>query len=152
MLESRHLYLDPLVAVLPANHPVLQCLTDGAGLPTATLAREPFILFAQSAHSGIQEQIYALCHDAGFSPHIVQEAHEASTITGLVAAGLGVSILPASCEHFRVENVRYMPLDTSAAVSEIHVVYHRTEHSPLVGKLVRLLKTTRTQPNPVRGR
>jgi DNA-binding transcriptional LysR family regulator len=85
--------------------------------------------------------VIALCRNAGFTPHVVQDAHQASTIVGLVAAGLGVSILPASCEHIGVAGVAYVPLVDSVAMSEIHVMHRRDERSPLVARFVRLLLT-----------
>ena len=54
------------------------------------------------------------------------------TIIGLVAAGLGMSILQASCERIRVGDISYVPLADLAAMSEVHVVRRRDDRSPLV--------------------
>ena len=140
-LVSKRLFRDPLVAVLREDHPVMAKLGKSRRLRTEWLAQESFVLFGRSAGAGIHDHVITLCRHAGFTPRVVQDAHEASTIVGLVAAGLGVSILPASCEHIGVAGVAYVPLSDPAAMSEIHVVHRRDERSPLVAKFVRLLLT-----------
>jgi DNA-binding transcriptional LysR family regulator len=138
-LESRRLLRDPLVAVMRSDHPLLAGGKARRRLKTAVLAQEPFVLFARAAGAGIHDHVLSLCRHAGFTPRVAQEAREASTIVGLVAAGLGVSILPASCERIRVDNVSYVPLADPAAMSEIHVVRRRDDRSPLVTQFIRLL-------------
>ena len=138
-LVSKRLFRDPLVAVLREDHPALARLGKSQRLRTEWLAKESFVLFARSAGAGIHDHVIALCRNAGFTPRVVQDAHEASTIVGLVAAGLGVSVLPASCRHIGVTGVTFVPLADPAAMSEIHVVHQRDERSPLVAKFVRLL-------------
>jgi len=138
-LESKRLFRDPLVAVLRSDHALLAGRTARRKLKTTALAHEPFVLFARAAGAGIHDHVLTLCRNAGFTPRVAQEAREASTIVGLVSAGLGVSILPASCEHIRVDHVSYVPLADPAAMSEIHVVRRRDERSPLVAQFTRLL-------------
>lgn len=138
-LASKRLFRDPLVAVLRSNHPALRELGPRRKLRTEALAQEPFVLFARSAGAGIHDHVISLCRHAGFTPRVAQEARESSTIVGLVAAGLGVSILPVSCEHIHVDGVSYVPLTDPAAMSEIHVAWRRDERAPLVAQFVRLL-------------
>lgn len=138
-LVSRRLFRDPLVAVLRSDHPAVRAAGKRRRLRTGALAQEPFVLFARSAGAGIHDHVITLCRHAGFTPRVAQEAREASTIVGLVAAGLGVSILPASCEHIHIDGVSYVPLADPASTSEIHVVHRRDERAPLVAQFVRLL-------------
>ena len=138
-LLSKCLFRDPLVAVMRSDHPALKRVRPRGKLSTKALAQEPFVMFARSAGAGVHEHVIALCREAGFAPRISQEAREASTIIGLVAAGFGVSILPQSCDHIHVEGVSYVPLDEANAMSEIHVVYREDERSPLVPRFVQLL-------------
>jgi DNA-binding transcriptional LysR family regulator len=147
-LVSKRLFPDPLVAVLRTDHPLLAARSALRRLPTMTLANEPFVLFARSAGAGIHDHVISLCRHAGFQPQVAQEAQEASTIIGLVAAGLGVSILPASCEHIRVEGVSYVPLAEAEAMSHIHVVYRQDERSALVAQFTRLLLARRARHPP----
>src|SRR5471032_969759 len=96
-LSVIELMREPLVAVLNAGHPLVE--GSERGLYLAQLAEEPFVFFPRSYGSGLYAQLMSLARDAGFSPHFAQEAGEAMTIIGLVAAGLGVSVLPASYQR-----------------------------------------------------
>ncbi len=138
-LASRRLLRDPLVAVLHERHPALRGLGPRRRLRTEALAQEPFVLFARASGAGIHDHVLTLCRHAGFTPRLAQEAREASTIVSLVAAGMGVSILPASCEHIRIDGVRFVPLADPAAMSEIHAAHLPEERSPLVRQFVQLL-------------
>jgi DNA-binding transcriptional LysR family regulator len=142
-LASQPLFDDPLVAVLRADHPLLSGKRTPRKLPTAALADDPFVVFSNAAGTGIHDHVLALCQQAGFAPRIAQEAGEASTIISLVAAGLGVSILPASCQHIQVEGVRFVPLDDPAAMSAMHAVYRSDDASPLIARFVKLLTARR---------
>ncbi|WP_455385992.1 LysR substrate-binding domain-containing protein [Acidihalobacter prosperus] len=140
-LEAHALFSDPLVAVMRRDHPLLATLPQGGRLSLSALAEEPFVVFNRSAGIGIYDQIVALCMAANFSPRISQEAAEPSTIIGLVSAGMGVSVLPASYEHINVEGVAYVPLLDAGADSGIQMVQRRDERSPLVAEFARMLLT-----------
>jgi DNA-binding transcriptional LysR family regulator len=93
------------------------------------LAKEPFVLRASGAHSGYYEQIYQCCAQAGFFPQIAQEAKEAATILGLVAAGLGVTILPASLSAIAVSGVAWRELKSqSQATSQVLLAFNAKEN------------------------
>ncbi|MGC1550283.1 MAG: LysR substrate-binding domain-containing protein [Rhodanobacter sp.] len=139
ILVSKRLMRDPLVAVLHEDHPALRDLGPKRRMRTEALAQEPFVLFSRLAGAGIHDHVLALCRSAGFTPRIAQEAREASTIISLVAAGMGVSILPASCEHIHIDGVCYVPLADPAAMSEVSVAHLHDERSPLVKQFVQLL-------------
>ncbi|HEU0196716.1 MAG TPA: LysR substrate-binding domain-containing protein [Nevskiaceae bacterium] len=138
-LVARYLFDDPLVVVMPADHPSLAGLAADASLTVAQLATEDFVLFERDAGAGIRLRIVELCRRAGFSPQVAQEARESPTIVGLVAAGMGVSILPASSAHIHVEGVRYVRLADPQAASGIQVAWRRDDHSPAVSHFVELL-------------
>lgn len=138
-LTERRLFSDPLVAVMRRDHPLLATLPPGGRLPLKRLAEEPFVAFRRDAGTGVYDQVIALCLAADFSPRISQEAAEPSTLIGLVSAGLGVSLLPASYAHIHAEDVVYVPLQDAGAASEIHMVQRRDERSPLVDAFARLL-------------
>src|SRR3546814_17639592 len=60
------------------------------------LSIEPFVLFSRAVGAGLHDEIVAACRVAGFSPRVVQEASQVTSIVNLVASGIGASILPAS--------------------------------------------------------
>ncbi|MBG4783991.1 LysR family transcriptional regulator [Pseudomonas aeruginosa] len=131
------LFREPLVAVLRADHPLAAGSEDG--LAIAALAEEPFVFFPRSYGTGLYDQVIALTRQAGFSPRIAQEASEAMTIIGLVSAGLGVSILPASFRRTRVDGVVYRPLSDPEATTAVWLVRRQNEGSPLALSFIDLV-------------
>lgn len=59
------------------------------------------------------------------TPVITQEVGEAMTIIGLVAAGLGVSILPASFRRVQLSEMCWLPIEEQDAVSEMWLVWSK---------------------------
>jgi DNA-binding transcriptional LysR family regulator len=127
---------DRLMLVLRAEHP----LASLPAVPIAALAHEPFVMFEHDAGTGIWDHIVAMCADHGFSPTVAQEAREAPTLLALVAAGLGVTILPDSLQRIQVEGVVYRPLDTPQAASTLLLAYRRDERAGAARAFIRLVE------------
>ncbi|QXI28974.1 LysR family transcriptional regulator [Pseudomonas vanderleydeniana] len=136
-LHVVELMREPLVAVLSAKHPLAS--GSEAGLYLSELAQEPFVFFPRSYGSGLYAQLMTLARQAGFSPHFAQEAGEAMTIIGLVAAGLGVSVLPASYQRIRIDGVVYRRLLDPDAISSVWLVQRKDQKSPMAKAFVELL-------------
>jgi len=79
---------EELYAILPPGHP----LADREEIRLEELSAEPFVLFNE-AYS-LRSIVLEACERAGFKPRIEFEGEETDTIRGLVAAGMGVSLLP----------------------------------------------------------
>ncbi|MFL1500317.1 LysR substrate-binding domain-containing protein [Pseudomonas sp. O64] len=136
-LSVIELMREPLVAVLNAGHPLVE--GSERGLHLAQLAQEPFVFFPRTYGSGLYAQLLNLARDAGFSPHFAQEAGEAMTIIGLVAAGLGVSVLPASYQRIRIDGVVYRTLLDQEAVTAVWLVQRKGAQTPMAKAFVELL-------------
>jgi DNA-binding transcriptional LysR family regulator len=102
------------------------------------LAQEGFIMYPPSAGTGIYPQILRLCHAAGFVPKIAQEAFDASTIIGLVAAGCGISILPGSFYTIHFDGICYRPIADAGATTSLLLAQRKGDASPLVENFVKL--------------
>ncbi|AZE76248.1 LysR family transcriptional regulator [Pseudomonas synxantha] len=136
-LSVVELMREPLVAVLNAGHPLVE--GSERGLDLAQLAQEPFVFFPRTYGSGLYAQLLNLARDAGFSPHFAQEAGEAMTIIGLVAAGLGVSVLPASYQRIRIDGVVYRTLLDPEAMTAVWLVQRKGVQTPMAKGFVELL-------------
>ena len=102
---------EPMVLAVPSAHPL--ALTGRAGkaaVPMTAIASQKLILYRRRTGQGLYDAIIAACHGAGFSPNIEQEAPRLLTTLSLVAAGLGVSVVPASLMRMQVEGIVYRPL------------------------------------------
>ncbi|MBX8590656.1 LysR family transcriptional regulator [Pseudomonas cichorii] len=128
-LVSFELLREPLVAIMRSDHPL--AAGSEQGLYMSELAAEPFVFFPRSYGSGLYGQILELARDAGFSPLITQEAVEVMTIIGLVAAGLGVTVMPAPYQRMRIEGVVYRTLLDPKATTAVWLVQRKDEQSPM---------------------
>ena len=141
--ESDDLFIRPLleeamVAALPSGHPLS---TGRDPLPLAALASETFILYRRPVGPGLHDAIIAACDRAGFSPTIGQEAPRMLSTLSLVAAGLGVTVVPASMSRLEAEGVAYRPLDASAPLTApLNLAYRRDEISAAVRRFVGLVQ------------
>jgi DNA-binding transcriptional LysR family regulator len=127
-LTMNALTREALVLAVHRSHP----LASQARIPTISLRTEPFISYPANARVGIYRQIFALCERAGFEPRVIQEALEPSVIMGLVAAGLGVAIVPSSLQSIKIADVVFVPLEDPEAVATLYVAYRSNDDSPRV--------------------
>jgi DNA-binding transcriptional LysR family regulator len=139
-IAARELYREPLVAFLRADHQLLT--KTRRALPLKALAAEPFVFFPRGSGTSLYDQVAALCRKAGFSPRVEQEARGNATILGLVAAGLGVSILPASLRDIAPANVVSRPLSPAGSPSSMWLIHRRHDPSPAAAKFVALAAET----------
>jgi DNA-binding transcriptional LysR family regulator len=141
-LEHLVLLEEPLVAVMPASHP----LASRRSVQMPMLRDEPFIFYATRLGSELTAQIVNMCHQAGFSPNVVQEVYEMHTILGLVATGLGISIVADSLRQVQLDNIVYVPLEAPAAVTQVLLAWRRHPASPVLDNF---LATARQLATPV---
>jgi DNA-binding transcriptional LysR family regulator len=126
-IEVRVVASEPLIAVLPADHP----LAGRERLSAADLREEDFVLPAQHRMPGLHAQVLATCREAGFAPRPVQkDVWLMQTILGLVAAGIGVALVPASVEHLHRTGVAFRPLDGAAATVQMGALWRRGDRAP----------------------
>ncbi|WP_182629800.1 LysR family transcriptional regulator [Pantoea hericii] len=118
-LRHQLLLSEPLYAVVHKAHP----LAGTEKISVTALAAEPFVFFDPQGGTALYSDILALLHRYHIKPYITQEVGEAMTILGLVATGLGVSILPASFRRARLADLVWLPLTEEDAISELWLVW-----------------------------
>jgi DNA-binding transcriptional LysR family regulator len=87
-LTSRRLGEQRLRLVVPADHR----LASRQRVRLGEVAEDAFVTLEPGY--GLRRITDALCAEAGFTPQVSFEGEEAETLRGLVAAGLGVAVLP----------------------------------------------------------
>jgi DNA-binding transcriptional LysR family regulator len=85
---SAELFTEALVVAVAQDHPLAQ----QKAVRSAELADEPFILFPEGYE--LRSRTLELCCAAGFEPRVVLDGGETDTVVRLVAAGLGVAVVP----------------------------------------------------------
>ncbi|MGW4897233.1 LysR family transcriptional regulator [Kitasatospora sp. NPDC004240] len=109
---------DPLVALLPAAHPRAG-RGDGVPVGLAELAGEQWIAGCPQCRGHLVE----LCAGAGFEPRIDFATDDYPAVVGLVAAGLGVAVLPGlALSSVRPDGVSAVPLRTASGAPAVRQV------------------------------
>ncbi len=135
-LELTTVSREPLLAALPTDHRLAQ----RRRVPLRALANEPFVRTPRHLGAGFYDQLTALCRQAGFEPHVAQEAVRMDTITGLVASGFGVSIVPSSVATRPTADVVFAHLSPDPTPIDLALAHPARNHSPLVANFVALVQ------------
>ncbi len=135
-LTLHPLITEPLVAALPDFHP----LAARKRIPLSALASDPFVMWARKLNPMFHDTVIAACADSGFRPQIAQEAGELGTILGLVAGGLGVSLVPESTQRARAEGIVCIALQGHAVEIALALAWNGDGHLPIVDTLVATAK------------
>jgi LysR family transcriptional regulator, benzoate and cis,cis-muconate-responsive activator of ben and cat genes len=126
-LAQEVLVRERLVVALPRRHRLAPRRT----VKIAELADEPFILFPKNPGARFPSRVLAFCLAAGFTPHIAQETFEIQTALGLVAAGIGVTLVTAGVAKQGRPDLVFRPLGPrEAGLETLLVALHRPEPCP----------------------
>jgi DNA-binding transcriptional LysR family regulator len=126
---------ERLLAALPANNrlPVRKGRNGIGKIAMAALADQNFILVRRRAAPGIYANIIEACRLCGFEPRVIAEVGRMLTNLNLVAAGIGVSCVPASMRQIGNHGVVYATLEAPAAAQSLlrapMTLIHRADES-----------------------
>jgi DNA-binding transcriptional LysR family regulator len=138
-LIVRPVLVEEMVVALPVHHR-LASHNGGRALPLRSLGAETFILYRRPSGPGLYDAIISACRRAGFSPKIGQEAPLIVSTLNLVAAGLGVSIVPASLRRQHMDGVVYRSIRGGPGlVAPLNLAYRREGSSPALRQFVELV-------------
>lgn len=134
-LVQKVLTEDPLVAVLPLGHRLV-----ASSLSLRELADEPFILYPGRPRPSYADHVLGLFRARGHSLKVAQLANELQTAVGLVAAGMGITLVPSMVQRMHRENVVYVPVSDPGIVSPILMIHRKDDHSPLLKRFTDLVE------------
>ena len=136
---------DRLLAALPEGHAL--ALRDE--LSIADLRDEEFVAHAGHGRSVMNSVLTAMCADAGFVPRVRHEVEETSTLVTLVAAGLGVAIVPDPTAALDIAGVCYRPLKGDRLGVDLVAARAVQANSPLIERVLTILRqVARTKSAP----
>jgi DNA-binding transcriptional LysR family regulator len=157
VVDIVNLVVEPLLEermllALPAGHALATSTRQEAGaqsfgraapLPLSALANETFILYKRPGGPGLYDTNITACRSVGFSPRIGQEAPRIISTLNLVAAGLGVSVVPESLRRLQMDGVVYRRLEETLHLSApLLLAYRRTENAAAVQRFIELVRST----------
>ncbi len=135
---------EAMLVALPSQHVLARSRRgDDAAVALKRLAGETFIVYRRHSGPGLYDAIIAACHAAGLSPLIGQEAPRIVSTLNLVAAGLGLSIVPASLQRMHMDGVSYRRLTgTAQPRAPLLLASRRGDTSPIVRQFLALVRQT----------
>ena len=131
--DARVLRLDvidrePLLLALPAGHR----LADRQSVELGEVAGDPFVVQPRELAATLYDRLVRLAANAGFHPVIRQHAQQINGLLALVAAGIGLALVPASMQVVKLAGVSYVPLADPDAYLLLAVASHAENPSPVV--------------------
>jgi DNA-binding transcriptional LysR family regulator len=135
--DSEGLVLEPLVdepavITVPSGHP----LSTRTSAPLNMLAEEAFVMFPRELNPSNYDSVIAACIRAGFRPKLGQEAPQVVSIIPMVAAGLGVSVVPRSLAGICRNGVAHLSIEGDGPRALISLAHRRDDRSPAVQNFV----------------
>ncbi len=131
-LSTTVIHREPFAIVLPKQHP----LARKKDLAVDDLAPEAFIAYGKRWAPFFHDRWTELCLRAGFAPRVVQETGEMSTALALVAAGLGVAIVPEGLTREHRRRLAVKVLRKTETRSEIAIATVAAKDTPLLRHLI----------------
>ena len=134
-LRSELIQQDPIVAILPKNHPAAPGPVD-----LKDLAHESFVLSSRETSPAVFDKVIELCSEAGFSPRIASISTVWSSVVLMVQAGEGISLLPLNQQQHRTRDLAFCPLKAKNAFVEFVMVWSPKRDDNLIRSFRQLTK------------
>jgi DNA-binding transcriptional LysR family regulator len=116
---------EPLVAVLPVNHR----LAKKTAVTLSALTVEHVILYPARPRPGYADQVIGHFRSRGLTLTSTREVNELQVALGLVAAGVGVTLVPRSVQRLRRGDVRYKVIGDDGVTSPVVMMYRQGDQS-----------------------
>jgi DNA-binding transcriptional LysR family regulator len=126
---------EPLVVALRADHP----LSRRRLIEFDQLAEEPFVFYGERMGVVLPQIVLELCRGSGFEPRVAQYANANTTMIGLVAAGLGIAIIPKALARVAHTDVVTRPIKHPKAKVAAWILWNEGRRSPLVEAFLQLI-------------
>jgi DNA-binding transcriptional LysR family regulator len=151
-LATETVMRQPIMIALPEDHPLAKCHR----VPLEALSGEPQIMFARSNGPRFFDAVLAACREAGFSMNIAHEVDNLYTACALVAAGLGVCLVPAGVQDSHATSSMVLrPVSPALPHIDMHIALaykpqFTSELVPLFVDVVREVVAKPSGPTPMR--
>nr|WP_255610379.1 LysR family transcriptional regulator [Pantoea sp. DY-17] len=136
-LAVRFITRESCVLAVPIQH----VLADRERVAVADFQHEAMIIPDRRTRPHSHDLTMSLFKLAGFTPHIAQFAEEKQTILSLVAAGLGLAVVPASYRTMNSDSVSYIALDLPEQIKglPLSIAWQKGNEDRFLREMLRLL-------------
>jgi DNA-binding transcriptional LysR family regulator len=127
-LDVVTVHREPFVLVVPSAHK----LAKRKRVRLREVSGQDFVMYERTYAPGFHDLIFGMLRDARIVPNVSQTAAEISTLISLVAAHMGVAILPASAVKHSVASVVACEIVDKIPVSEIGIAVSKRVRAAVV--------------------
>jgi len=139
---------EEMVVAVPNGHP----LAKRKDIALAELEKETFILYPRAVRPGLADAVVTACKNVGFTPRVEQYAPQLSATINLIAASLGISVVPRSMQELQPNAVSYVRLRGRPVQALLAIAHRADESSAAVLDFIAMAKSAPTAPSRGRGR
>jgi DNA-binding transcriptional LysR family regulator len=129
---------EPMIVALPSNH-ALAKRGKAQSVALASLANDPFILIGPQG-TGLHDETVAACRAAGFMPKLGQPAPRITSTLSLVAAGLGIAVIPSTMQSVRISGIIYRRLRPPVPKAFLGLAFRRSDPSPVLKQFLSVVR------------
>ncbi len=138
---------EAVMVAVPRGHP----LAGESRIFLGDLASEPLVLFRREMEPTLFDTYIQLCADAGFAPTIIHAADPTHLVVGLVAAGLGFTLLPASVRNLQRPDVVYRALQPPTPKIALAAAWRADDTSPVLQAFLDVVRDVTRSHRPESG-
>jgi len=136
-IDSHRVLQEPLVAALPLAHPLAKARGK---VELAALQHDNFILTPQETGTSLRGAAILACRKVGFEPPEGQPAPHIVSILSVVAAGLGVSLVPESMRQLALSGVVFKHLKSPPPMIGLAAAWNASAFSAPASNFLALVK------------
>jgi len=135
-LSSEDLLAESFVLALAENHR----FAAHKRIALTSLRDERFIIAERESLPALYDLTFRLFHDAGFMPKVHHEVDYPGMVLGLVATGVGISLVPLSASSIPYTGIRFVRLQRSPPILETTVVWRREDVPPILSAFLQVVR------------
>ena len=143
---TRHVLLEEKLSVaVPEGHVLSR---NRRSVKLKHTVDGPLILYPNAPRPSYADQVLSFYRKLGLEPKVGFEARELQTALGLVAAGVGIALVPSSVRRLGRNDVKYLVLDEAEVVSPIIVSFRSNDRSSLLARFLQPIPELDMRGNP----
>lgn len=145
-LREELLFEDPIVAVMPADHPLA-----GPRIDLKALAGQPFVICERASSPTLYDKTITLFASAGFTPNLVNSSPSWPGVLTLVESGEGIALVPAGVHHLRTAGLVFSDLLPETAHVGLSVAWNPANDGPVLHDFLQLVRKNKDRIWRTRG-
>jgi DNA-binding transcriptional LysR family regulator len=143
-IEQETIGKEGFVAIMRHDHP----LAARENLRLRDLKEENFVGYRSILGASYHNTVVEHCRKAGFIPRFVQEASHTVAVSVLVAAGIGVAIIPEWTSLLPIKGLVHRRLDELPNTIDLAVAWPAGEPSPVIRHFIDVTRRVAAKFDP----